>query len=73
MRTFSLSKSPENPMFDMNPNALIWGARNDRMMEGFGGTGLYVDELQGAGAGQLSLEPGLAEKAAAIPLGQLTR
>jgi 2-hydroxyacyl-CoA lyase 1 len=28
---------PENPMFNMNPNALIYGARYDRVMEAFGG------------------------------------
>ena len=28
---------PENPMFNMKPNSLIYGARYDRMMEAFGG------------------------------------
>ena len=37
MRTFSLSEFPENPMFNMKPNTLIWGARYDRMMDAFGG------------------------------------
>ncbi|HSS87107.1 MAG TPA: thiamine pyrophosphate-binding protein, partial [Reyranella sp.] len=30
---------PENPMFNQKPNALIWGARYDRVMEAFGGKG----------------------------------
>jgi thiamine pyrophosphate-dependent acetolactate synthase large subunit-like protein len=35
----------------MKPNALIWGARYDRMMEAFGGRGFYVEDprdLKGA-------------------------
>jgi hypothetical protein len=28
-----MPKIPENPMFNMKPNALIYGARYDRMME----------------------------------------
>jgi 2-hydroxyacyl-CoA lyase 1 len=42
---------PENPMMNMKPNALIWGARYDKMMEAFGGKGFYVEEpkdLKGA-------------------------
>jgi thiamine pyrophosphate-dependent acetolactate synthase large subunit-like protein len=42
---------PENPMFDMKPNALIYGARYDRMMEAFGGKGFFVEDpkdLKGA-------------------------
>ena len=42
---------PDNPMFNMKPNTLIWGARYDRMMDAFGGKGFYVEEpkdLKGA-------------------------
>src|SRR4029077_7546979 len=35
---------PENPMFNLKPNALIWGARYDRMMEAFGGKGFVVED-----------------------------
>ncbi len=35
---------PENPMFNLKPNALIYGARYDKMMEAFGGKGLFVKE-----------------------------
>ena len=35
---------PENPMFNMKPNALIYGARYDRVMEGFGGKGCFVED-----------------------------
>jgi hypothetical protein len=42
---------PENPMFNMKPNAPIYGARHDKMMEAFGGTGFMVEnpkDLRGA-------------------------
>jgi 2-hydroxyacyl-CoA lyase 1 len=42
---------PDNPMFNMKPNALIWGARYDLMMQAFGGWGAYVEDpkdLRGA-------------------------
>src|SRR2546425_1263804 len=42
---------PENPMFNMKPNALIYGARYDRVMEAFGGKGFFVEDpkdLRGA-------------------------
>jgi len=42
---------PNNPMMNMKPNALIWGARYDRMMDAFGGKGFYVEDpkdLKGA-------------------------
>jgi len=42
---------PANPMFDMKPNSLIYGARYDRMMEAFGGKGFFVEDpkdLKGA-------------------------
>jgi thiamine pyrophosphate-dependent acetolactate synthase large subunit-like protein len=35
----------------MRPNALIYGARYDKMMEAFGGKGFYIEEpndLKGA-------------------------
>jgi 2-hydroxyacyl-CoA lyase 1 len=35
---------PENPMFNMKPNALIYGARYDRMMEAFGGKGFFIED-----------------------------
>jgi 2-hydroxyacyl-CoA lyase 1 len=42
---------PDNPMFNMRPNTLIYGARYDRMMDAFGGTGFHVEDqkdLKGA-------------------------
>jgi 2-hydroxyacyl-CoA lyase 1 len=42
---------PQNPMLNMRPNTLIYGARYDRMMDAFGGKGFYVDDpkdLRGA-------------------------
>ena len=41
---------PENPMFNLKPNALIYGARYDRMMEAFGGKGFLsrTKDLKGA-------------------------
>src|SRR5499433_1460793 len=35
---------PESPMFNLKPNALIYGARYDRVMEAFGGRGLFVED-----------------------------
>jgi 2-hydroxyacyl-CoA lyase 1 len=35
---------PEDPMHNLKPNALIYGARYDRMMEAFGGKGFYVED-----------------------------
>jgi 2-hydroxyacyl-CoA lyase 1 len=35
---------PENPMMNLKPNALIYGARYDKMMEAFGGKGLFVED-----------------------------
>src|SRR5262249_27380671 len=35
---------PQNPMFNLKPNALIYGARYDRVMEAFGGRGLFVED-----------------------------
>jgi 2-hydroxyacyl-CoA lyase 1 len=34
---------PENPMFNLKPNALIYGARYDKVMEAFGGKGFFVE------------------------------
>jgi 2-hydroxyacyl-CoA lyase 1 len=42
---------PKNPMLNMRPNTLIYGARYDRMMDAFGGKGFYVEDpkdLRGA-------------------------
>ncbi|HYX04145.1 MAG TPA: thiamine pyrophosphate-binding protein [Reyranella sp.] len=35
---------PQNPMFNLRPNALIYGARYDRVMEAFGGKGVFVED-----------------------------
>ena len=35
---------PEDPMFNMKPNSLIYGARYDRVMEAFGGKGFFVED-----------------------------
>jgi thiamine pyrophosphate-dependent acetolactate synthase large subunit-like protein len=35
---------PENPMFNMKPNSLIYGARYDRVLEAFGGKGFFVED-----------------------------
>ncbi len=35
---------PENPMMNLKPNALIYGARYDKMMESFGGKGYFVED-----------------------------
>jgi 2-hydroxyacyl-CoA lyase 1 len=39
-----LPEVPENPMFNSPPNALIYGARYDRVMESFGGKGFFVED-----------------------------
>ena len=39
-----MQEIPENPMFNMKPNTLIYGARYDRMMEAFGGKGFFVED-----------------------------
>ena len=38
------AKHPENPLKNMRPNALIYGARYDKMMEAFGGKGFFVED-----------------------------
>ena len=35
---------PDNPMMNLQPNALIYGARYDRMMEDFGGKGFFIED-----------------------------
>jgi 2-hydroxyacyl-CoA lyase 1 len=35
---------PDDPMVNMKPNALIYGARYDKMMEDFGGKGFFVED-----------------------------
>jgi 2-hydroxyacyl-CoA lyase 1 len=37
------AKHPENPLKDLKPNALIYGARYDKMMEAFGGKGWFIE------------------------------
>jgi 2-hydroxyacyl-CoA lyase 1 len=42
---------PSNPMLNMKPNTLIYGARYDKMMDAFGGKGFWVEDpkdLRGA-------------------------
>jgi 2-hydroxyacyl-CoA lyase 1 len=39
-----MPKIPENPMFNLKPNALIYGARYDRIMEELGGKGFFVED-----------------------------
>jgi 2-hydroxyacyl-CoA lyase 1 len=39
-----MPKIPENPMFGLKPNALIYGARYDKVMEAFGGKGFFVED-----------------------------
>jgi 2-hydroxyacyl-CoA lyase 1 len=46
-----MSEIPQNPMFNLKPNALIYGARYDRVMQAFGGKGFFVEDpkdLRGA-------------------------
>jgi MFS family permease len=48
------AKHPENPLKNMRPNALIYGARYDKMMEAFGGKGFFVEDpkhIRGASFG----------------------
>ena len=37
---------PSNPMLNMKPNTLIYGARYDQMMQAFGGYGAYVEDTK---------------------------
>jgi 2-hydroxyacyl-CoA lyase 1 len=37
---------PKNPMLNMRPNTLIYGARYDKMMQAFGGYGAYVENTK---------------------------
>src|SRR5882672_3713996 len=37
------AKHPDNPLQNLKPNALIYGARYDKMMEAFGGEGWFVE------------------------------
>src|SRR2546428_1209560 len=37
------AKHPGNPLQNLKPNALIYGARYDKMMEAFGGKGWFVE------------------------------
>ena len=37
------AEHPKNPLQNLKPNALIYGARYDKMMEAFGGKGWFVE------------------------------
>jgi 2-hydroxyacyl-CoA lyase 1 len=37
---------PNDPMLNMRPNTLIYGARYDEMMKAFGGFGAYVEDVK---------------------------
>ena len=39
-----MEEIPENPMFNMRPNTLIYGARYDKVMDAFGGKGFFVED-----------------------------
>ena len=54
---------PENPMHDMKPNALIYGARYDKMMEAFGGKGWFVENPKDL---KLALEQAMAFRGPAL-------
>src|SRR5438874_8390293 len=41
-----MSDIPDNPMLNMRPNTLIYGARYDKMMQAFGGYGAYVEDTK---------------------------
>ena len=75
---------PDNPLQNMRPNALIYGARYDKMMEAFGGKGFFIEEpndLKGALAGGHGLQgprarqrrdlPGVGPQAPAVQVAQL--
>ena len=77
---------PDNPLLNMRPNALIYGARYDKMMEAFGGKGSYVEDpkdlrdaldqamnFQGPALVNVKTQPGFAAQAAGVPLAQLIR
>ena len=70
---------PANPLQTMKPNALIYGARYDKMMEAFGGKGWFVenpkdlksalragDGVQRPGAGQRYDLAGVGAQAATV-------
>src|ERR671925_65965 len=38
------AKHPDDPLQNLKPNALIYGARYDKMMEAFGGKGFFVED-----------------------------
>src|SRR2546428_1832556 len=42
------AKHPDNPLQNLKPNALLYGARYDKMMEAFGGEGRVLDDPEGA-------------------------
>ncbi len=45
------AEMPDDPLQNLKPNALIYGARYDKMMEAFGGKGFFIEnpkDLKGA-------------------------
>ena len=77
---------PENPMFNMRPNSLIYGARYDKRYGSLWRQGIFCrgpeahprrprrgDELPRTGAGQHRAQPRLGQEAASVPLAQLSR
>src|SRR5438094_412652 len=62
------AKHPDNPLQNLKPNALIYGARYDKMMEAFGGKGWFVEnpkDLKSALEAAMAFRgPALAECAA---------
>ena len=80
------AEHPDNPLQNMRPNALIYGARYDKMMEAFGGKGFFIEDpkdlkarpargdgLPRPGARQRHDLPGVRPQAARVPLAQLIR
>jgi 2-hydroxyacyl-CoA lyase 1 len=57
------AKHPENPLRDLKPNALIYGARYDKMMEAFGGKGWFVENPKDL---RSALDEAMAFKGAAL-------
>jgi NAD(P)-dependent dehydrogenase (short-subunit alcohol dehydrogenase family) len=76
---------PDKPLQNLKPNALIYGARYDKVMEAFGGKGFFVENPKDlraaldaawrsrAGPGQRHDLAGIGAQAAAVPLARLIR
>jgi thiamine pyrophosphate-dependent acetolactate synthase large subunit-like protein len=59
----------QNPMLNMRPNTLIYGARHDKMMQAFGGYGAHVEDTEDVrGALDADHQPEPADRAAPSPL-----